>query len=52
MFNLATWDLRTEMNISGGVYEENVSEPELAKLEMAPSKKVKPPRVKRSPAAC
>jgi len=51
VFNLATWDLRTEMNISGGVYDESVSEPELAKLEMAPSKKVKPPRVKRSPAA-
>jgi flavin reductase (DIM6/NTAB) family NADH-FMN oxidoreductase RutF len=28
-----------------------VSEPELAKLEMAPSSAVKPPRVKRSPVA-
>src|SRR5215470_4508617 len=24
VFNLATWDLRTEMNISGGVYDEGV----------------------------
>ena len=51
MFNLATYDLRNEMNISGGDYPENVSEPELAKLAMAPSRKVKPPRVARSPIA-
>jgi flavin reductase (DIM6/NTAB) family NADH-FMN oxidoreductase RutF len=42
VFNLATYDLRAEMNIS---------EPELAKLVMAPSRKVKPPRVARSPIA-
>jgi flavin reductase (DIM6/NTAB) family NADH-FMN oxidoreductase RutF len=51
VFNLATYDLRTEMNISGGDHPENVSEPELAKLAMAPSRKVKPPRVARSPIA-
>jgi flavin reductase (DIM6/NTAB) family NADH-FMN oxidoreductase RutF len=51
VFNLATYDLRDEMNISGGDYPENVSEPELAKLAMAPSRKVKPPRVARSPIA-
>jgi len=51
VFNLATYDLRTEMNISGGDYPEDVSEPELAKLVMAPSRKVKPPRVARSPIA-
>jgi len=51
VFNLATYDLRHEMNISGGNYPENVSEPDLAKLEMAPSRKVKPPRVARSPIA-
>lgn len=51
VFNLATYDLRNEMNISGGDYPENVSEPDLAKLEMAPSRKVKPPRVARSPIA-
>jgi flavin reductase (DIM6/NTAB) family NADH-FMN oxidoreductase RutF len=51
VFNLATYDLRTEMNISGGEYPEGVSEPELANLAMAPSRFVKPPRVARSPIA-
>jgi len=51
VFNLATYDLRTEMNITGGDYPEGMSEPELAKLEMAPSRFVKPPRVARSPIA-
>src|SRR5277367_4046947 len=51
VLNLATYDLRNEMNISGGDYPENVSEPELAKLAMAPSRKVKPPRVAKSPIA-
>jgi flavin reductase (DIM6/NTAB) family NADH-FMN oxidoreductase RutF len=51
VFNLATYDLRTEMNISGGEYPEGVSEPELAKLAMTPSRFVKPPRVARSPIA-
>jgi len=51
VFNLATYALRTEMNITGGDYPEAVSEPELAKLTMAPSRKVKPPRVARSPVA-
>jgi flavin reductase (DIM6/NTAB) family NADH-FMN oxidoreductase RutF len=51
VFNLATYELRVEMNISGGDYPENVSEPELAKLAMAPSRFVKPPRVARSPIA-
>jgi flavin reductase (DIM6/NTAB) family NADH-FMN oxidoreductase RutF len=51
VFNLATYDLRNEMNISGGDYPEGVSEPELAKLAMVPSRKVKPPRVARSPIA-
>jgi flavin reductase (DIM6/NTAB) family NADH-FMN oxidoreductase RutF len=51
VFNLATYDLRNEMNITGGTYPAEVSEPELAKLEMAPSRIVKPPRVARSPIA-
>ena len=51
VFNLATYELRTEMNISGGDYPEGVSEPALAKLAMAPSRLVKPPRVARSPIA-
>jgi flavin reductase (DIM6/NTAB) family NADH-FMN oxidoreductase RutF len=51
VFNLATYDLRNEMNISGGDYPPDVSEPEVAKLAMAPSRKVKPPRVAHSPIA-
>ncbi len=51
VFNLATWDLRTEMNVTGGDYSEEVSEPELAKLAMTPSRIVKPPRVANSPIA-
>ncbi len=49
VFNLATYDLRIEMNVTGGEYPPDVSEPELAELEMAPSRFVKPPRVARSP---
>src|SRR5579862_6917099 len=51
VFNLATYDLRVEMNITGGDYPDDVSEPELAKLTMVPSRKVKPPRVAKSPIA-
>ena len=49
VFNLATYDLRTEMNITGSDHTEELSEAEIAGLEMAPSKLVKPPRVARSP---
>ena len=49
--NLATYELRTQMNVTGGEYPEDVSEPELAKLAMAPSRFVKPPRVAASPIA-
>ena len=51
VFNLATYELRDEMNISGGDYPEGTSEPEVAKLAMVPSRKVKPPRVAKSPIA-
>jgi len=51
VFNLATYDLRNEMNISGSDYPEGTSEPEVAGLAMAPSRKVKPPRVAKSPIA-
>jgi flavin reductase (DIM6/NTAB) family NADH-FMN oxidoreductase RutF len=51
VFNLATYDLRREMNVTGGDYPENVSEPDVAKLAMAPSRFVKPPRVAKSPIA-
>jgi flavin reductase (DIM6/NTAB) family NADH-FMN oxidoreductase RutF len=49
--SLTTWDLREQMNITSGSYGPEVSEPELAKLEMAPSFMVEPPRVKDSPVA-
>jgi flavin reductase (DIM6/NTAB) family NADH-FMN oxidoreductase RutF len=51
VFNLATYALRTEMNVTGGDYPEDVSEPLIAKLAMAPSRVVKPPRVANSPIA-
>ena len=51
VFNLATYDLRTEMNITGSDHSEDFSEADLAGLEMAPSRNVKPPRVARSPIA-
>jgi flavin reductase (DIM6/NTAB) family NADH-FMN oxidoreductase RutF len=49
--NLTTWELREEMNITSSDVGPDVSEPDLAKLEMVPSIAVKPPRVKRSPVA-
>ena len=51
VLNMATYDLREEMNLTSGAYGDSVSEPELARLEMAPSRYVKPPRVTRSPIA-
>ena len=51
MFNLATYDLRAEMNITGSDHPEDISEAERAGLEMVPSRVVKPPRVARSPIA-
>ena len=51
VFNLATFDLREEMNLTSARVDENTSEPELAGLEMVPSRLVKPPRVARSPIA-
>jgi flavin reductase (DIM6/NTAB) family NADH-FMN oxidoreductase RutF len=49
--SLTTWDLRNEMNLSSAAVGPDVSEPEFAKLEMAPSVVVKTPRVKNSPVA-
>jgi flavin reductase (DIM6/NTAB) family NADH-FMN oxidoreductase RutF len=49
--NIATWDLREEMNISSAPVAPEVSEADLAKLEMTPSVSVRPPRVKRTPVA-
>ena len=49
--SLATWDLREAMNQTSGHYAPDVSEPEVAALEMAPSILVAPPRVEASPVA-
>jgi flavin reductase (DIM6/NTAB) family NADH-FMN oxidoreductase RutF len=49
--NIATFDLRNEMNQSGAHYGEELSEPEIVGLEMVPCRFVKPPRVARSPIA-
>ena len=47
--NMATWDLRDQMNISSSPAPSETNEFELAGLEMEPSELVKPPRVKASP---
>jgi flavin reductase (DIM6/NTAB) family NADH-FMN oxidoreductase RutF len=51
VFNLATFDLRSEMNQTGAELDETVSEPEAAGITMVPSRIVKPPRVALSPVA-
>jgi flavin reductase (DIM6/NTAB) family NADH-FMN oxidoreductase RutF len=48
--NLATWDLREQMNASSGMLPRDVDEFEVAKLTPVPSKLVRPPRVAESPA--
>lgn len=49
--NLATWDLRDQMNASSAPFPRGINEMERAGLEPAPSRLVKPPRVKASPCA-
>jgi flavin reductase (DIM6/NTAB) family NADH-FMN oxidoreductase RutF len=49
VFNLATWNLRQAMNRTSAPVGHNVDEFELAGLEKAPSRLVKPPRVRASP---
>ena len=51
VFNLATFELRAEMNQTGAELDEAISEPEVAGLAMVPSRVVKPPRVALSPVA-
>jgi flavin reductase (DIM6/NTAB) family NADH-FMN oxidoreductase RutF len=51
VFNLATYELRSEMNITGSDHPEDISEADIAGLAMVPSRVVKPPRVERSPIA-
>jgi flavin reductase (DIM6/NTAB) family NADH-FMN oxidoreductase RutF len=49
--NLATWELREQVNQTSAPLPPGVDEAALAGLEMVPSVKVRPPRVKRSPVA-
>ena len=49
--NLATWDLRDQMNTTSGPYPAGIDEMQQAGLEAAPSVLVKPPRVKAAPCA-
>jgi flavin reductase (DIM6/NTAB) family NADH-FMN oxidoreductase RutF len=49
--NLATWDLREAMNATSAPLARGVNEMARAGLEPAPSRLVKPPRVKASPCA-
>ncbi len=47
--NIATWDLRREMNLSSASVGPEVDEMALAGLASAPSRLVAPPRVEASP---
>jgi len=47
--NVATWDLREQMNLTSAAAPAGVDEAEIAGLQMVPSQLVKPPRVKASP---
>ena len=49
--NLATWELREQMNETSAPFARGVNEMEKTGLEAAPSRMVKPPRVKASPCA-
>jgi flavin reductase (DIM6/NTAB) family NADH-FMN oxidoreductase RutF len=51
VINIATFDLREQMNASSANVAPDVDEFKLAGLTPAPSRFVKPPRVKESPAA-
>lgn len=49
VLNIATWDLREQMNYTSAHFDRGVNEAEMADLELEPSTLVKPPRVKASP---
>lgn len=47
--NMATWELRAEIDETASFFARGVDEAQQAGLEMIPSRIVKPPRVARSP---
>jgi len=49
--NLATWELREQMNLTSAPFARGVNEMQEAGLKSAPSRLVKPPRVEASPCA-
>jgi flavin reductase (DIM6/NTAB) family NADH-FMN oxidoreductase RutF len=49
--SLATWDLRFNMNMTSAPVPRDIDEFPIGELTAAPSRLVKPPRVKESPAA-
>ena len=49
VWNMATWNLREEMNLTSATLERGDSEFAFANLEMAPCRLVAPPRVAKSP---
>jgi flavin reductase (DIM6/NTAB) family NADH-FMN oxidoreductase RutF len=49
--NVATWDMREQMNQTSANYPRGVNELEAAGLKAAPSRLVKPPRVAGAPCA-
>jgi len=49
--NLATWDLREQMNLTSAAVGADIDEMKLAGLTPAPSRLVKPPRVAETPVA-
>lgn len=51
VWNLASWHLREAMNASSATVEPGIDEFELAGLEAAPARIVKPPRVAGAPVA-
>jgi flavin reductase (DIM6/NTAB) family NADH-FMN oxidoreductase RutF len=51
VFSLATFALRDQVNVTSAHVPAEVSEPDVARLELAPSRLVAPPRVAASPAA-
>ena len=51
VWSMATWDLRDAMNASAASLPRGQSEFAHARLETAPSRQVKPPRVAASPAS-
>ena len=51
VWSMATWELRDQMNASAASLARGASEFKHARLESAPSRLVRPPRVAASPAA-